>query len=83
MDTRVKVLEDKNHTHTNKTVIDGITADKVSAWNSAVLYTVQTLTDAQKAQVRANIGAVDSATIGDIEAALDNILAMQNSLIGG
>lgn len=35
MDTRVKVVEGKAHEHSNKTVLDGITAAKVSAWDAA------------------------------------------------
>ena len=32
---RVTTLEGKAHTHTNKTVLDGITAEKVSNWDAA------------------------------------------------
>ena len=32
-DTRVSALETAKHTHANKTVLDGISSDKVSAWN--------------------------------------------------
>ena len=32
---RVSTLEGKSHTHTNKTVIDGITSDKVTHWDNA------------------------------------------------
>lgn len=35
MDTRMKVVEGKAHEHSNKTVLDGITAAKVSAWDAA------------------------------------------------
>ena len=35
MDTRVDALETSSHTHTNKDVLDGITAVKVSAWDAA------------------------------------------------
>ena len=33
MDTRVDALEANTHTHSNKTVLDGITAKKVAAWD--------------------------------------------------
>ena len=33
MDTRVDALEANTHTHSNKTVLDGITANKVTAWD--------------------------------------------------
>lgn len=34
MDTRVKGVEGKAHTHANKTVLDGIDAGKVAAWDA-------------------------------------------------
>ena len=38
-DARVNALEADTHTHANKTVIDGITANKVSAWDgNATIY---------------------------------------------
>lgn len=52
-----------------------------------VLYTPQTLADEQKAQARDNIGSVGveefNALKADIETALDNIISIQNKLIGG
>lgn len=33
LDERVKVVEGKAHEHTNKTVLDGITSEKVTAWD--------------------------------------------------
>lgn len=35
MDTRVQVVEGKAHEHENKTVLDGINATKVAAWDAA------------------------------------------------
>ena len=35
MNTRVEALEAIDHDHTNKTVLDGITAEKVAAWDAA------------------------------------------------
>lgn len=49
----------------------------------AVSYNPQDLTPEQQAQARENIGAADAAYVGDIETALDGILAIQNQLIGG
>lgn len=34
LDDRVTVLEESSHTHENKSVLDGITADKVTAWDN-------------------------------------------------
>lgn len=36
MNTRVEALEAVDHEHSNKTVIDGITAEKVAGWDDAV-----------------------------------------------
>lgn len=49
----------------------------------AVRITAQALTDDQQAQARANIGAAAAEDLGDIEGALDGILAIQVELIGG
>ena len=49
MDSRVDILEASSHTHTNKTVLDGITSAKVTAWNSAkadAISSAKTYTDA-------------------------------------
>ena len=35
MDTRMQEVEGKKHEHTNKAVLDGITATKVTAWDAA------------------------------------------------
>lgn len=52
-----------------------------------VLYTPQDLTEEQKEQSRDNIGSVGveefNALKSDIETALDNIISIQNKLIGG
>ena len=34
VDGKTKEIEDKAHTHTNKSVLDGITAEKVEAWDN-------------------------------------------------
>lgn len=63
----------------------------------AVLFIKQNLTEEQKTQARSNIGAPSSvyvniirdevaantSAIGDIDTALDAIIALQNSIIGG
>ena len=45
MDARVDALEGVKHTHTNKTVLDGIDSEKVAAWDKAI-EDVNTLTGA-------------------------------------
>lgn len=35
MDSRMQAVEAKKHEHANKTVLDGITAEKVAAWDAA------------------------------------------------
>ena len=41
------------------------------------------LSTEEQAQARENIGAASAEVIGDIETALDGIIAVQESLIGG
>lgn len=48
-----------------------------------VLVRSKSLTEEEKAQARENIGAASAESIGDIETALDSIMAIQNELIGG
>lgn len=50
---------------------------------SVVEYTSQNLSAVQKAQARENIGAASADDIGNISAALDSIIAIQESIIGG
>ena len=53
---------------------EGATGEVLSVGTGAVLYNgAQTLTDAEQAQARANIGAVSEAVIGDISAFVDQI----------
>ena len=49
----------------------------------AVCFEEQTLTPEQKARARENIGAADQQQMGNLEAALDGILAIQAGLMGG
>lgn len=49
----------------------------------AVTYEPQTVPPEKQAQARANMNAADAEVVGNIEAALDAILAIQNELIGG
>lgn len=53
------------------------------AAKNAVTYEPQTPTPEQQARARANMNAADAEVVGNIEAALDAILAIQNELIGG
>ena len=50
---------------------------------NAVTYEPQSPTPEKQAQARANMNAADADVVGDIDAALDAILAIQNKLIGG
>ena len=53
------------------------------AAKNAVTYEPQTVPPEKQAQARANMNAADADVVGDIEAALNAILAIQNKLIGG
>lgn len=58
MDARMDVVEGKAHEHANKDVIDGITSDKVTAWDDA----------ASKAHVHANATVLDGITAEKVAA---------------
>lgn len=58
--TRIAALEGKAHEHANKTVLDGITAAKVSAWDAAE-QNAKDYTDSQFAGVKV-------ATVAEVEA---------------
>lgn len=58
LDARVKVVEGKAHEHANKDVIDGITSEKVAAWDDA----------ATKAHVHANADVLDGITAEKVAA---------------
>ena len=64
-----------------------LTASEINAAllaaKNAVSYEPQTATPEKQAQARANMNAADAEVVGDIDAALDAILAIQNALIGG
>ena len=53
------------------------------AAKNAVTYEPQIVPPEKQAQARANMNAADAEVVGDIDAALDAILAIQNKLIGG
>lgn len=55
---RIVTLEGKSHEHTNKTVLDGITAEKVTAWDAS-LADSKAYTDEKIAAVNATIGTVE------------------------
>ena len=48
-----------------------------------VLVKSENLSEEEKAVARANIGAASADAIGEVETALDSIIAIQNELIGG
>lgn len=60
---RIAVLEGATHTHDNKTVLDGVTAEKVASWDAAESNAIA-YADAEIAKVNATIGTVtESKTV--------------------
>lgn len=55
---RIAAVESKAHEHANKTVLDGITTEKVAAWDAAEA-NANTYTDGQVASVNSVIGTVE------------------------
>ena len=59
MDGRVDILETSSHTHSNKTVLDGITEAKVNAWDAAEANAISsaiTYTDTVLSTIRIDCG---------------------------
>ena len=79
MNTRVVVLETSSHTHTNKTVLDGITAEKVAAWAAAEAnasaYTDTASTALKLAETYAKKDVVETLVGDDADKSARNIAA--------
>lgn len=63
LDTRVTAVEETSHTHANKSVIDGITADDVENWNGITEQVTQTQLDAAIAAEAEERDAADNGII--------------------
>ena len=76
---RIVVLEGATHTHANKTVLDGVTAEKVAAWDAAEGNAIAHA-DAEIAKVNATIGTVeeDKTVVQMLEAARAAAVASAN-----
>lgn len=60
-DARVNALEASTHTHTNKTVLDGITSAKVSAWDAAES-NAKSYADGLNTDMDARVDALEAST---------------------
>lgn len=69
-DTAITTLQGASHTHDNKTVLDGITATKVSAWDKAGTDATTALANAATAQSAAEAAQAD---VDALETALGTI----------
>ena len=76
MDTRVKAVEAKAHEHANKDVLDGVTAEKVAAWDAAEQNAkdyadgLNTTMDGRVADLEAMFGDGEGTVEAQIEAAV-------------
>ena len=87
METRVQAVEGKKHEHTNQEVLDGITAEKVTAWDGkaevSAVEAAQATADQAAADIKAlQEGAVKQNTNG-IAAATERITALEGLVVGG
>ena len=72
---KVNAASTAQHTHTNKTVLDGITAEKVSEWDAkAGTDTATTLADGlMSKEDKAKLDGIEFATDAEVEAMLDEV----------
>lgn len=72
---KVNAASEGNHSHANKTVLDGITAEKVSAWDAKAETTEATTLAAglMSAADKAKLDGIEFATDEEVEAMLDEI----------
>lgn len=70
---RVEVLEGKSHSHDNMAVLNGITADKVSAWDEAEKNVIDSVDEAQFA-----VDADRKLTLLDV--AISKVTGLQDAL---
>lgn len=68
LDRRFKTVEEKAHTHTNKTVLDGITEERVTAWDGIKEQVTQTQLDEAIAAEAAARENADHVLQGNIDA---------------
>ena len=73
LDGRIDVLEGAKHTHTNKTVLDGITSTKITNWDAAV-------TAKHSHSNKSVIDGITAAKVTAWDSALDDAKAYANGL---
>lgn len=78
MNTRVEALEAIDHTHDNKGVIDGITAEKVAAWDAAEATAASALATAKselQAEIDADVKALADGAVATNTAGIADLVA--------
>ena len=74
---KVGTLESSNHTHANKAVLDGITTEKVNAWNSAkadAISSAKTYADSLNTAMDSRVDALEASSHShDNKTVLDGI----------
>lgn len=78
MDTRVVAVEGKAHEHSNKTILDGITTEKVAAWDAAES-NAKTYADGLNTAMDTRVDALEAA-IGEGGSVQDKIDASIEAL---
>ena len=76
-EAQIKALENGNHTHANKTVLDGVTTAKVTAWDKAVEDVAK---KADSATTLAGYGIEDAYTKTEIDGKLGGAFHYKDSV---
>ena len=83
-DARIATLEGTDHTHTNKDVLDGITAEKVAAWDSAeadAIAAAKTETEGQIGSLRTELTTAIGNVNANVEANATAIQTLANGAV--
>lgn len=81
LDGRVKTVEDKAHTHANKTALDGISETDIAAWNGIKEQVTQTQLDEAIAAESAARETADSTLQENIDSEAETRAGADNAII--
>lgn len=82
LDSAIERIEALESTHTNKTILDAITQDKVDAWDGAIQKIIAGTTELTKNNGSVTIPAATASALGLVQVDDDTIQVDTNGIIG-